>query len=129
MCHKWHHMTNISLRLSSLCSVLVWKVRLKFGSGGSYVVAWSSHKVLRNLGLLAKDSFNSAAVPSRSKKEKRAECSEAITKAKLKALPFQLSIPDKPHSNNPIPGMCMASPISLFIFFFFLFFPYKTAKA
>ena len=49
-------MTNISLRLSSLCSVLVWKVRLKFGSGGSYVVAWSSHKVLRNLGLLAKDS-------------------------------------------------------------------------
>lgn len=121
-------MTNISLWLSSPCSVLVWKVRLKFGSGGSYVVAWSSYKVLRNLGLLAKDTFNSAAVPAHSKKEKRAECSEAITKAKLKALPFQLSIPDKPHSNNPIPGMCMASPISLFIFIFCFSFHIKQPR-
>ena len=117
--------------LASPFSVLVWKGRLKSGSGGSYVVAWS-YKVLRNLGLLAKvaDSFNSAAVPSHSKKEKRAECSEAITKAKLKALPFQLSIPDRPHSNNPIPGMCVASPIFLLIvfFFFFLYFFQKNSQ-
>jgi len=116
--------------LASPFSVLVWKGRLKSGSGGSHVVAWSSYKVLRNLGLLAKvaDSFNSAAVPSHSKKEKRAECSEAITKAKLKALPFQLSIPDRPHSNNPIPGMCMASPIFLLIVIYIFFCLYSFHK-
>jgi len=32
---------------------------------------------------------------------------------KLDVLPFRLSIPDAPHSSNPIPGMCTASMASL----------------
>ena len=67
--------------------------------------------MLRNLELLAKvadSSCNSAAVPSHNNNEKGSDCPEVITRAKLlriKALPFQLSIPDIPHPNNPIPGM------------------------